>query len=163
MSAITQQTKLSPCQIFRLQIKGKLHKALREIPWWVVAITVAGVASLVLCPAIAPAFLGFAGALILTRYAVKLIDHCFHKCVSNVQDKMIDLREKHPWIEYIALIIAALVSFIFPLAGFIMAACIGVYKGIPIEAEITEHKRHLNEKKQENAPKRASPTSILHS
>ena len=115
-----------------------------DMPLVVPAALASGVALRFLYPGLAPPALGFGGAIVLTRLVVKVIEIYNDASIKEMKDLIYRIHRKIPKIEYVAFAVSLLVALLAPLAGFLLATGIGIYKALLIEIEIYQLKQQLD-------------------
>jgi hypothetical protein len=112
-----------------------------ETPVWVVAAAIIGIALLILYPPLSAPFLGVAGAAVLSRITVKMIERFKPELLKEYREKMYEFQQKYPYIQYIAFIVSLGTAAICPIGGAVFAAAIGIYKGMVVEIDIFKYKQ----------------------
>lgn len=116
-----------------------------EMPVTIVAAAIAGVVSIILFPPAALPCFGLVGAAILSRLVVKHYDHYNPTELLDVKEKCWNFNKKYPTISVVIFIFATVIGLITPAGGFVVAAGLGIYRGIIIQIDIYEYRRKLRE------------------
>lgn len=135
------------------KIKDAFRKAgsfIYETPVWVVASTIIGIAFLILHPPYAAPFLSVAGAAVLTRLVVKIIEGYNPRQLKVFREKMFEFQQKHPYIPYLAFVTSLIVTAFFPLGGAVISSTVGIYKGSVVEIDIFKYKQHIRREEFKN-------------
>jgi len=145
------------------KIKDGFRKAgtfIYETPVWVVASTIIGIAFLIFYPSYAAPFLGVAGATILTRLVVKLIETYNPEQLKIFREKMFEFQQKHPYIQYLAFVTSLVVTAFCPIGGAVISSAAGIYKGMVVEIDIFKYKQNIK-REEFNHPVSDSKVNII--
>ncbi|MFQ5730247.1 MAG: hypothetical protein ACE5GN_07790 [Waddliaceae bacterium] len=134
-------------------LKGGLRKVatfIYETPVSVVALTVSGIALLIIFPRFASPLLGLAGSTVLARLVVIIIDAFDFQRFANIKERVYEYHEKHPKMQYIAFLVAVVICTFSSIGGFVVSVGIGIYKGMIVEIDIYKYKQELRREELKN-------------
>ena len=91
-----------------------------------------------------PAFYGAFGAIMVTRLAVKLLNHWKWEPLRDFQRQLLRFHEKYPQVKIIAFIFSVAICVVSAVAGLITSLAFGIFYGITVD--IIQHKKILEMK-----------------
>lgn len=110
-------------------------RILYQTPAEAAAIAVGAIVMRVLFPAMATPFIGICASLVITRFAIKIIDLCAIKSVSKLKKEACKLNKRYPKLHLISFLFALAISVISPFVGLIFGTAIGSYSAIILDVE----------------------------
>lgn len=122
-----------------------------EMPFMVVGLAVAGIASHIFCPIFAGPLYALTGSTILSKLVIKVLGALKCKGLSAIERAAWRLKEKFPKIRLISLIFVLAVGYVAPIGGIILAIILGGYNGSIMEIELCKKEQETKKKELEKA------------
>lgn len=125
-----------------------------EAPAGVAGIALIGVFLYYTFPQVASPFFGIAGSMLVSRLAVKVLDHYNYLPLDDIKKRVVNFNRAYPYIRIVLFGSSLLLCAVSQVAAGVLAVGLGVLSGVMIEIEQCKRIQTVN---QEKLKKPSSP------